>query len=290
MRFLVLTGLISSAYLAVCQPALAQAARPRVTDYLFAASVTDTRAIWVNPGGLGVIRDASIVVDFVLDWEATGDVRLSQWMAGFNSQGLSFAYQRDRFPDDPATAAADSRSTEAFRLATSVPFDRGALGGSVSLYRGGLAGNEWAGEVGIHYRLSRTVSAAGVLHNIGRPVLLNSPTPFGATLGMAWVAAPQFLVLATEARIMEVPGQSDVDATYRVGLRLSPSRRLLATLVTAVDIDDSFNLAQWVIGLSIGGDERGVILGSGSHVSGDLDFQRLSVGAVVSKQPTGLRP
>ena len=77
---------------------------------------------------------------------------------------------------------------------------------------------------------------------------------------------------------MEVPGQSDIDATYRAGLRLSPSRRLMATLVTAVDIDDSFDLAQWVIGLSIGGEERGVVMGSGSPVSGDINFQRLSVG------------
>ncbi len=72
----------------------AQQVANRANAYLFPTDVSDARAIWVNPAGLGMQREASIYAEV-----AVGDPgskgRLRQINAGFNSRGLSFGYQRD---------------------------------------------------------------------------------------------------------------------------------------------------------------------------------------------------
>src|SRR5262245_7881494 len=77
------------------RPAASQQVAPnRATAYLFPTAVEDARAIWLNPAGLGVRRDASIYAEALVgDPGANG--RLRQMNVGFNSRGLSFAYQRD---------------------------------------------------------------------------------------------------------------------------------------------------------------------------------------------------
>src|SRR5216110_2091098 len=73
---------------------IAQVAPNRATGYLFPTDVHDARAIWVNPAGLGVAREASVYAELgVSDPGARG--RLRQINAGFNSRGLSLGYQRD---------------------------------------------------------------------------------------------------------------------------------------------------------------------------------------------------
>jgi hypothetical protein len=77
----------------------AQSVAPnRATAYLFPTDVSDARAIWVNPAGLGVTRDASIYAEVGVG-EPGASGRLRQINAGFNSRGLSLGYQRD-FLDD----------------------------------------------------------------------------------------------------------------------------------------------------------------------------------------------
>src|SRR3970282_919601 len=77
-------------------PALADAqevAPNRATTYLHPTDVRDARALWVNPAGLGVLRDASVYAEIAAqDPGARG--RLRQLSAGFNARGLGFAYQR----------------------------------------------------------------------------------------------------------------------------------------------------------------------------------------------------
>src|SRR5213076_3503367 len=76
-----------------------QVAPNRATGYLFPTDVHDARAIWVNPAGLAVLREASVYAELgVGDPGARG--RLRQINAGFNSRGLSFGYQRDIFDNN----------------------------------------------------------------------------------------------------------------------------------------------------------------------------------------------
>src|SRR5437867_3929369 len=71
-----------------------QVAPNRANSYLFPTDVHDARAVWVNPAGLGVSREASVYAEIsVSDPGARG--RLRQINAGFNSRGLSLGYQRD---------------------------------------------------------------------------------------------------------------------------------------------------------------------------------------------------
>src|SRR2546428_12640355 len=74
----------------------AQVAPTRPTLYLHPPDVTDARALWVNPAGLGRFQEASLHLDLTVgDPGAAG--RLRQLTLGFNSRGFSFGYQRDVF-------------------------------------------------------------------------------------------------------------------------------------------------------------------------------------------------
>src|SRR3954468_19350806 len=73
----------------------AQSVAPnRATAYLFPTDVHDARAVWVNPAGLAVLREASVYAEIGIgDPGSRGKLR--QINAGFNSRGLSLGYQRD---------------------------------------------------------------------------------------------------------------------------------------------------------------------------------------------------
>src|SRR5256885_15396889 len=72
----------------------AQVVPNRATAYLHPTDVRDARAIWVNPAGLAVQREASIYAE--LDVSNPGSRgQLRQINAGFNARGLSLGYQRD---------------------------------------------------------------------------------------------------------------------------------------------------------------------------------------------------
>jgi len=55
----------------------AQSFAPRSADYMFAATASDARAIWVNPAGLAVVPEASLFGEFVLQRPIDQDTRLS---------------------------------------------------------------------------------------------------------------------------------------------------------------------------------------------------------------------
>ncbi len=281
----VLCGLLITAV----DVALGQAQRPRTEDYEFAAAASDARAIWVNPAGLGAVLEASIMGEMVLEWDQADKTRLSQWMLGFNSRGLGFAYQRDRLVDDPTTPTDDSRSLGAFRLGVSLPFQRGELGGSVTMYRGGDDATQWGFDIGVRFGLGRKATVAGVLRNIGRPVALTVPLPLGGTVGVTWLPATSVLEISGEVQIAEGVASS-VDALYRGGIRYSPSVRFPFTLFTALSVGNSFRFDQWALGVSFGGMARGVVVTSGPVDSGTIGFDRFSLAGVVSRAATRLRP
>ncbi len=283
--------LLTALAAAVCVPTMAQAQAqpPRSGDSLWAATVDDARSTWVNPAGLGLVTEASIMGELVLDWSATDAARVGQWMLGLNARGLSIAYQRDRFPDDAATAPDESRATSTLRFATAVPISRGAVGGSVSLYRGGTAGSEFGFEVGATYFVTPRTPVAAVLRNIGRPVTLATRTPLTGVLGGGWIVMPRVLEVGAEAHVSERLSTSGYDTRFRTGLAFSPGTRVPVTLRTAADFSSS-GLDQWVVGVAVGGTTRGVLLGSGGYGGGAIDFQRLSLTGIASHGPDRLSP
>ncbi len=153
----------------------AQVAPNRTSFYLHPTDVTDARALWVNPAGLGRISEASVHFDLtVVDPGAAGRVR--QLTFGFASRGFSFGYQRDLFSGGPRG--------HTYRVGMASGLGRLAGGGSVTLYRGGTSETGW--DLGGVYDLLRDVSVGGVIANIGHPVVRGARLPVtlvpGATL------------------------------------------------------------------------------------------------------------
>ena len=88
---------LSLALFVVATNSFAQAPN-RATRYLFPTDVTDARALWVNPAGLGAFPEASINLDVTVgDPGSSGKLR--QLTFAFNSRGLSAGYQRDIYSD-----------------------------------------------------------------------------------------------------------------------------------------------------------------------------------------------
>ena len=70
--------LIACAASLLCSVAVGQTFAPRSLDYLFAATANDARAIWVNPAGLAIVSEASIMAELVVHRSPDADLRLSQ--------------------------------------------------------------------------------------------------------------------------------------------------------------------------------------------------------------------
>ena len=174
----------------MAQAASGQSERSRSGDYLFASTAADARALWVNPAGLAVSMEASVLAEFVLQRPVDGDLRLAQWTLGFNSRGFSIGYQRDRFDEDPNTGA--------FRFGLSLPFRRGAIGAAFTFYRGNAVDSttDRGIDFGARYRLIPPLELGLVLRNVGRPVLRDVQAPLTGVLSAAWFPLPRHLVVA----------------------------------------------------------------------------------------------
>lgn len=261
-------------------PVAGQAVRPRSGDYLFIALVSDTRATWLNPAGLGAVREASVMAEFALHRPVDGDLRLGQWTLALNSRGISLGYQRDRLPEGNAS--------EAFRLGASLRFPGGAVGGAFTLYRGG--GTDQGGDLGVTYHLARPLAIAATLHNIGRPTFRGSVAPLVGAVGLGWLPVANRVELAAEAHFTERLAASGYDATYRAGTQVSTGGRVPLALVSAVDLRSNLKIDGWTVGISVGGSDRGILLvtaipttNSSAHLS------RFSLTGVASRRPTGRR-
>jgi hypothetical protein len=259
--------------------AAAQAVRPRSADYLLVTEVTDVRALWVNPAGLGVIREASVLADVVLQAPETGRLRISQWGLGFNSRGISLGYQRDRLMDDPSTPEVDGHSTDALRIGAAFPIPHGAIGASFTMYRPNTTfqSSQRSAEVGMRYQPLHTVDLGAVLRNIGRPYVGPGIAPLTGTIGVGWLTVPNLLRLAAEASAAERTGPSGYDLTYRAGAHVAvPGLRVSA--VTAVDFGHDLSVAGWTVGVSIGGTDQVFATASGSTDPARVD--RFGLGGV----------
>ena len=269
-------------------PLAGQAGTPLSASYGFVASLDDARAIWVNPAGLGATPEYSITGSVLTNRLATGSFRLSQWSFAFNSRGLGFGYQRDRFPDDPLTAANDPRSTGAYRLGFGVPFGSGALGTSVSLYRD-VVGTEFAVDVGVRVPLGRRLAIGAVAANLGRPVLSSGKAPITGTVGFAWFALPQVLEIAAEARVAEGLGAGSTFQS-RAGFHLSPGPAAPFSLMAVVDLDDRPAVTTLLVGITIGAADRAGVTARTVRTGSALTLADLGVFGVARRGPARPHP
>jgi len=242
---------------------LAQIVQPRSADYLFTSTVDDVRSLWLNPAGLGVVVETSLMADLVFETPSGESARLAQWTVGFNARGISVGYQRDRLPSDSAN--------QAVRFGLSRGFPGGALGLAVTHYTS--TGSDQGWDVGLRYAPVASVGAAVVLRNIDRPFVRGEKTPLTAVMGLALGGAGGALQLATEALVSERIGESGYETAYRAGLRLSTPLPIPIAGFAATEFGSNLTIDRWTLGIAVGGYRRGLLvatLPSAEHGSNDL--------------------
>ncbi len=260
--------------------ATAQGRPARSTDYLFVATVEDARAAWVNPAGLGIVPEASVMAEFVVHRPLVGGAHLGQWGAGFNSRGIAFAYQRDRFPGEP--------SSDAFRFGVGLRLRRGAIGTSYTLYRSDST--EAGLDFGLRYELTRTLDAGFVLRQVGRPVVRGVKLPLHVTAGLGWVALRRVLELSGEAHAFEDLADSGWDIAYRAGAYLSTPGEFPVGVMAALALRSGFALERFSIGIAVGRADRAVFLTSADRTAGATRLEDFSLTGIASRRVPGVRP
>jgi len=246
-----------------------QVAPNRATAYLFPTEVQDARAIWVNPAGLGVLREASVYGELLVS-DPGADGQLRQINAGFNARGLSVAYQRDNLDDDV--------NGHTLRLGLAGGSGGLSAGLAIALYRGTNAhATGW--DVGINYVALPSLTVGLVGANIGQPVVRGLQQPMTYIPALTWRPPVSGVALSADARIT-----TDSVASYAFGLSWRTGRgRWPLELMTRLDTDGDFRRGAFVFGLSLGGQDRfgaiGTTPGDVSRVDG------VSVYGLAAREP-----
>jgi hypothetical protein len=249
----------------------AQYRGPRSADYLFGADAWGARALWVHPAGLGVVREASIMAEAMLERNAADDFALAQFTFGFNSRGIGLGYRRDRF------GAAGSGGV--WRLGFGRAAGSLAFGAAASLYPGDP--REESLDLGIRFRVASPLEIALATENIGQPTVRDSALRFAAVWGAGWSPLGDAAHLAVEARATDIAAGGWLMA-YRAGLRLATSGRIPIAAYGVLDFDDDLHVLRLVAGLSVGRDYQGVLVGSGARRAGSTQIETVSLTGVAS--------
>ncbi|OLB48338.1 MAG: hypothetical protein AUI08_11485 [Gemmatimonadetes bacterium 13_2_20CM_2_65_7] len=259
---------------------VAQVAPNRSAAYLFPTDVNDARAIWINPAGLGTLREASIYAEIgVGNPGASG--RLRQIDAGFNSRGLAFAYQRDIF-DNKVRG-------NTYRIGLAGGSRGLAAGAAVAHYRGdGAHSTGW--DAGLSYTLYPGLTVGLVAANIGQPMVRGLGQRLTYVPGATWHPAPlAALALSTYARITP-----DSIASYAFGLSWHTPRTSMGTvhrwpieIIARLDTDGKLRRGEFALGLSIGSRDR---VGIVATTPGDVSrVDEASLYGASSREPAGGR-
>ncbi len=219
----------------------------RATTYLHPTDVRDARALWVNPAGLGVLREASVYAEIaVQDPGARG--RLRQLSAGFNARGLAFGYQRDVFEG--------GKRGHTYRLGLAGASEGLAAGVAMALYRGDTKGTGW--DVGASYALGSALTVGAVIANIGQPVVRSLEQRLTIVPGVTWRPLGPHAALSMHGRITP-----DSVMGYAFGLSWRRSGgRLPVGVLARLDTDGGLRRGAFAVGLSIGGPDRVGAVGS----------------------------
>ncbi|HUC40057.1 MAG TPA: hypothetical protein VMR92_04425 [Gemmatimonadales bacterium] len=263
-------GLLCTVALSVTALSAQSVAPNRATAYLFPTDVSDARAIWVNPAGLGVTRDASIYAEVGVG-EPGASGRLRQINAGFNSRGLSLGYQRD-FLDDGVKGTT-------LRLGLGGGAGGLAVGFDIARYSGSGA-NATGWDIGATYVALPKFNVGLVTTNIGQPVVRGLKQRITYIPGLTWHPGP--LALSTDARITP-----DSVESYAFGIAWrtnSASSRWPIEVIARMDTDNGLRRGAFAFGFSIGGENR---LGAVASAPGDasqIDYS--SIYGLMTRTPT----
>jgi len=265
-----------AAFLALPMVAAAQeVASNRATAYLHPTDVRDARAIWVNPAGLGVLRDASVYAELAVQDPGTSRGRLRQLSAGFNSRGLAFAYQRDMFDG--------GRRGYTYRVGLAGSSKGLAAGAAMALYRGDTKGTGW--DIGASYALEgrAALTLGGVVANIGQPVVRGLEQRLTFVPGATWRPLGPAAGFSIHARITP-----DSVLSYAFGFSWQGSGgRLPIGVLARLDTDGGTRRTAFSIGIGIGGPDRvGLVVSTPGDVSG---VDAASAYGVASRVPSGRR-
>ncbi|MEX2157182.1 MAG: hypothetical protein WD773_10120 [Gemmatimonadales bacterium] len=253
-------------------PLAAQQVAPnRATAYLHPTDVRDARALWVNPAGLGVMREASVYAEIaVADPGAQG--RLRQINAGFNARGLSFGYQRDILD-------AGVRG-HTYRLGLAGASAGLAAGFAIAYYRGdGAKATGW--DVGVSYNWLQGLTVGTVVTNIGQPVVRGLRQRLTFVPGATWRPAPVPAAgVSLHARVTP-----DSVAAYAFGVSWRAGQgRWPLEIIARLDTDGGLRRGAFVLGLSIGSQDRiGAVASSPGDVSG---IEAVSLYGVSTREAT----
>ncbi len=264
-------------------PAAAQFRTARSGDYLFAASVQDARALWVNPAGLAVLFEASIMGEVLVARNENDDHSLAQITAGFNSRGFAFAFRRDRFDDSTAGNTWRFGGSRAFRKVT--------VGASFTIYAGDVDQREV--DLGIRLLLAPTLQVGAVLRHIGEPVVRGVRLRPTGVFGLSWSAAG-VIQLNGEATLVDPGAPDGLDVSYRAGVMLSLARvmPLPLRILSAFDLRDDLGVDRLLLGLVLGGADRFVLVGGGARREDTTFIDTISLTTLSTRplgKPSGLR-
>lgn len=244
-------------FFGVATTAVAQVAPNRSTQYLHPTDVTDARALWVNPAGLGLFPEASLNLDVVVgDPGAQG--RLRQFTLGLNSRGLSFGYQRDIFNGGVRGST--------YRIGAAAGHKNLAAGAALALYRGGTSSSGW--DLGVLYTWTPQLSVGGVIRDIGQPrvrdsLLLLTYVP-SATLQL-------FRHVAAVSGLARITPDSVLGYAFAVRAQLRQGASLPLGLTARLDTDRSLHRAAFAFGFSIGGPDRAGLVATTPGDVGRID-------------------
>ncbi len=256
-------------------PAAAQS-EPRSREYLFITGVSDVRAVWVNPAGLGSVPEASVMAEAAVD-RTDGSVKLGQYTLGVNSRGLGLSYERDR--------SRDSVSVGVVRLGLGLPLGRGSLGVAMSSYG---RGRQQGYDLGARYPIVAGLEVGLVARNINRPqpVFSEGRLPIVTLAGATWTIAPQLANVSAEAMAVERLGAaSGFDMRYRGGFVIRSGGPWPLALHATAAVGSDGTLRQWSLGVLIGRLDRAGLVASASPTTGLGEPRRFSAVGVASRRP-----
>jgi hypothetical protein len=235
----------------------AQVAPNRTTAYLSPTDVRDARALWVNPAGLAVLREASVYAELLVG-EPGSRGRLRQVSAGFNARGLSLGYQRDVFDG--------GLRGHTYRIGIAGAAGGLAAGFAIAHYRGdGAKSTGW--DICATYEWLRSLTVGTVITNVGQPDVR------GLRQRLTFVPGATWRPLAGGALGLSVHGRVTLDsvAAYAFGISWrggGGASRWPVEVIARLDTDGGLRRGAFALGLSIGGPDRlGVIASSPGDVS-----------------------
>jgi hypothetical protein len=240
----------------------AQVVPNQATRYLHPTEVSDARALWVNPAGLGRVEEASVQLDLTVgDPGAKG--RLRQFSFGLNSRGLSFGYQRDLFDGGVRGST--------YRLGFGADHAGLAVGAVAALYRGGSSSSGW--DVGVVYDWTPALTVGGVIEAIGQPHVRDSTLRVtyvpSATLELGGGRGRGGGVAFSGLGRFTADGAQGYAFAVRAALRQESS--LPVGLVARLDTDHALHRAGFAFGLSLGGPDVAGVIALASADLGHLD-------------------